>query len=145
MVSSRFLLLFGFLVGCSSGGGSDRPEVEPAPDPLDARTVTDEDIQRDPGKPIEIVLMERFPSVVVERRGGNIAVRIRGQTSIQGPNEPLYVIDGLSITPGPGGALHGINPYDIESIRVLKNASDTAMYGLRGANGVIVIKTKQRG
>lgn len=147
MVSSRFLLLLGLLVGCSSGGGSNRPESEPTPgaDQSSPRTVTAEDIERDPGKPIEILLMERYPSVVVERRAGTIAIRIRGQTSIYGDNEPLYVIDGLSISPGPGGALQGINPYDIESIRVLKNASDTAMYGLRGANGVIVIKTKQRG
>jgi TonB-dependent SusC/RagA subfamily outer membrane receptor len=54
----------------------------------------------------------------------------------------LYVIDGLPIQPGPGGSLLGINPHDIASIEVFKDASSTAYYGLRGSNGVIVIKTK---
>ena len=53
------------------------------------------------------------------------------------------MVDGIAIEAGPGGALTGINPHDIESIRVLKDAADTAMYGLRGANGVIVIRTKR--
>ncbi len=74
---------------------------------------------------------------------GSIAIRIRGVTSIHGGNEPLYVIDGLPIQPGPGGSLAGINPYDIESIEVLKDPASTTMYGVRGANGVIVITTKQ--
>ena len=68
---------------------------------------------------------------------------IRGATSIYGNNEPLYVLDGIPIQPGPGGTLAGISPYDIESIQVLKDPADTALYGMRGANGVIVIKTKR--
>jgi TonB-dependent SusC/RagA subfamily outer membrane receptor len=55
----------------------------------------------------------------------------------------LYVIDGVPITPGPGGSLSGINPSDIASIEVLKDAVSTTMYGSRGANGVILIKTKK--
>ena len=73
---------------------------------------------------------------------GGIAVRIRGVSSFYGNNEPLYVLDGMPIQPGPNGSLTGINPYDIESIKVLKDPADTAIYGIRGANGVIVIKTK---
>ena len=53
------------------------------------------------------------------------------------------MIDGFPIQPGPGGALVGISPYDIESIKVLKDPVETAIYGLRGANGVIVITTKR--
>jgi TonB-dependent SusC/RagA subfamily outer membrane receptor len=53
------------------------------------------------------------------------------------------VLDGVPITPGPGGSLTGIDPYDIESIKVLKDPADTAMYGMRGANGVIIITTKR--
>lgn len=88
--------------------------------------------------------MSRFPGVVVTRApDGGLSVRIRGTTSIHGSNEPLYVIDGMAIRPGPGGSLEGINPYDIESIEVLKDAASTTMYGMRGANGVIVIKTKR--
>jgi TonB-dependent SusC/RagA subfamily outer membrane receptor len=76
---------------------------------------------------------------------GGISVRIRGTTSFYGSNEPLYVIDGMTIQPGPNGSLTGINPYDIESIKVLKDPAETALYGMRGANGVIVIKTKKPG
>lgn len=87
--------------------------------------------------------MSRFPGVSITRApDGSLAVRIRGTTSLYGSNEPLYVIDGVPVRPGPGGSLSGINPYDIESIEVLKDATATAMYGVRGANGVIVIKTK---
>ena len=57
----------------------------------------------------------------------------------------LYVVDGVTIQPGPNGALTGINPYDIESIKVLKDPADTSMYGMRGANGVIVVTTKKPG
>jgi len=73
---------------------------------------------------------------------GGIAVRIRGATTINGSTEPLYVIDGLPIQAGPGGSLVGINPHDIASIEVLKDAASLAFYGMRGANGVILIKTK---
>jgi TonB-dependent SusC/RagA subfamily outer membrane receptor len=55
------------------------------------------------------------------------------------------VIDGQTDEPGPNGSITGLNPYDIESIKVLKDATSTAMYGLRGGNGVIVIKTKRPG
>ena len=71
-----------------------------------------------------------------------MAVRIRGGSSIQGNNEPLYIIDGIPIEPGPNGSLTGINPNDIASIEVLKDAASTTLYGVRGANGVIIIKTK---
>lgn len=88
--------------------------------------------------------MGRFPGVWVTRTpDGGIAIRIRGATSFRGGTEPLYVLDGIPIQPGPGGGLSGINPYDIASIEVLKDAASTAMYGVRGANGVIVIKTKR--
>ena len=74
---------------------------------------------------------------------GSLAVRIRGNTSLTANGEPLYVIDGLAIQPGPGGALVGINPHDIESIEVLKDAASLSYYGMRAANGVILIKTKR--
>ncbi len=150
MVSSRALLpvglLVGLLFGCAhssrtaEGGVRDAPEQSPPP----GQTVTAEDIQRAPVEPIEQLLMSRFPGVVVTRTpDGGIAVRIRGTTSIHGSNEPLYVIDGLPVQAGPGGGLTGINPYNIESIEVLKDPASTTMYGVRGANGVIVITTKQ--
>jgi len=79
---------------------------------------------------------------VTRTADGGISVRIRGQSSFYGNTEPLFVIDGLPIQPGPGGSLLGINPHDIASIEVLKDAASMAFYGVRGANGVILIKTK---
>lgn len=85
--------------------------------------------------------------------GGGISVRVRGQTSINGSNDPLYVIDGVPVVAGNisqdgfGGqtqnALAGLNPQDIENIEILKDASSTAIYGTRGANGVVLITTKR--
>ncbi|MDR7130767.1 TonB-linked SusC/RagA family outer membrane protein [Algoriphagus sp. 4150] len=66
-------------------------------------------------------------------------VRIRGRRSFNASNEPLYVIDGIPIT----GGINDINPQDITSMEVLKDASATAIYGSRGANGVVLITTKR--
>ena len=85
--------------------------------------------------------------------GGNTEIRIRGIGSITASSEPLYVIDGIPIQAGSlatndnGGTstnvMAAINPNDIENITVLKDAASTAIYGSRGANGVILINTKQ--
>lgn len=81
--------------------------------------------------------------------GGSVSIRIRGTNSINGTSEPLYVIDGVQIeNRGQGGAndtspLSLINPNDIESVEILKDASSTAIYGARAANGVVLITTKR--
>jgi TonB-dependent SusC/RagA subfamily outer membrane receptor len=141
-ISSPAPLLLGLTVGVLAGcahSKAARP-TSPAASP----TVTSEDIQQNPGEPIERVLQRRFAGVEVTRTaGGGISVRIRGATSFNASTEPLYVVDGMPIHAGPGGGLTGINPYDIASIEVLKDAASTAMYGVRGGNGVIVIKTKR--
>ncbi len=106
-------------------------------------------------------LQNTAPGVVMTQTsaqpGGNFKVQVRGQTSILGSNEPLYVIDGIPVsndvvTPSREGSveryspdknpLNGINPRDIVSIEVLKDASAAAIYGARGANGVVLITTK---
>ncbi|MFC6194170.1 TonB-dependent receptor [Dyadobacter subterraneus] len=71
--------------------------------------------------------------------GSSISVRVRGTNSIQGSNEPLYVVDGFPYSGNPTL----LNNADIESIEVLKDASATAIYGSRGANGVVLITTKR--
>ena len=102
------------------------------------------DAQQTPNEPIEKYLAARSAGVVIGRGAdGSPTVRIRGgSSSMYGNNAPLYIVDGVPFSPSAEGGLSGINPYDIESIRVLKEASDLTMYGVRGANGVIVIKTK---
>lgn len=126
------------LAGCKSTQDTGSQSPPPRRD-----DVTAEDIERAPGQPIEEILKGRVAGVTVTQGEGGLVVRIRGVSSFYGNNEPLYVLDDVPITPGPGGALKGISPYDIESINVLKDPADTALYGVRGANGVIVIKTKR--
>ncbi|HEX2092416.1 MAG TPA: TonB-dependent receptor plug domain-containing protein [Longimicrobiaceae bacterium] len=105
------------------------------------------DTERAPVAHVEELLMGRFAGVeVIRGAGGNFSVRIRGTRSVMGSNEPLYVIDGMPVqTSGIGSPLTGINPHDILRIDVLKDAGSTAIYGVRGANGVIVITTRQAG
>ena len=112
---------------------------------------------------IDQLLQGRAAGVQVTQNAGapgsGISVKIRGTNSLRGNNEPLYVVDGVIISSagedviaagGVGNSgqetqngLNGINPRDIESIQVLKDASATAIYGSRGANGVVLITTKK--
>ena len=112
---------------------------------------------------IDALLQGRAAGVQVTQNAGSpgsgVSVKIRGASSLRGNNEPLYVIDGVIISSAGEDAsnasadansleetqngLNGINPRDIESIEVLKDASATAIYGSRGANGVILITTKK--
>ena len=81
------------------------------------------------------------------RPGGKSNVRIRGFSSINSSNNPLYVIDGVQLPQGNqdqfSQAIDYINPNDIVSVEILKDASSTAIYGSRGANGVILVTTKR--
>jgi TonB-dependent starch-binding outer membrane protein SusC len=86
----------------------------------------------------------RMAGVHVQRApGGGVRIRIRGASSLYGNSEPLFVVDGMPIAAEPGGALSFLNPNDIERIEVLKDASSSAIYGSRGANGVVLITTKR--
>ncbi len=123
--------------------------------------VTFETLNRQPVANPLMALQGRTPGIYIEQQtglpGGNFKVRIRGTNSIQNGNNPLYVIDGIpyvsetlsqannSLFAGSSGMspLNSINPTDIESIEVLKDADATAIYGSRGANGVILITTKK--
>jgi TonB-dependent SusC/RagA subfamily outer membrane receptor len=105
--------------------------------------VTAQEIQPAPDRSLDQMLLGRFPGVMVmATAGGGISVRIRGISSFYSSNEPLYVLDGIPVRPGPNGSFGWLNPYDIASIEVLKDPAETGIYGVRGANGVIVIKTK---
>lgn len=112
-------------------------------------SVTAEDMKKSITTSLDQALQGRAAGVNVTQNsgapGGGISVSIRGVNSFNG-NEPLYVIDGIPIsgqTNGNTSALSNINPSDIVNMEVLKDASATAIYGTRGANGVILITTKQ--
>ncbi|MFA4868629.1 MAG: TonB-dependent receptor [Pedobacter sp.] len=114
-------------------------------------SVKAEELMKTPAVNVAQGLQGRVPGVQVTQNsaapGGNISVRIRGANSINGSSEPLYVVDGIPLTNSGGineiSSLSAINPNDIESVEILKDASSTAIYGARGANGVMLITTKR--
>lgn len=114
-------------------------------------SVSSEELAERPAASLNQVIGGKMPGVNVTsgsgRPGGRSQVRIRGNTSISIDNTPLYVIDGviLNVANLPNGSspIDYINPNSIESVEVLKDASATAIYGARGANGVIMVTTKR--
>ncbi len=140
-------IALGLMSACARSPATGDAGLSPASqeDSTRSTTITSSEVRARPHEPIESLLKGRVSGVQVSLTpSGDLSVRIRGATSFYAGSEPLYVLDGIPIQAGPGGALTGINPYDIESIEVLKNPAETALYGVRGANGVIVIKTKRR-
>lgn len=138
---SLALLLAGAALACAQHG---TPATKASPKPTSDATVNAQDIHPGPTEPIEKVLQGRVSGVDVSQApDGGILVRIRGASSAYNSANPLYIVDGQEVQAGPGGSLSGINPYDIESIKVLKDPASLTMYGSRSANGVIVIKTKK--
>ncbi len=138
-------LLAGLLSGCASANGAflDPTNNAGPQGPNGGTVITSDDLDRVAVEPIERTLAAKVPGLMISHAAdGSISIRIRGVTSMYGNNEPLYIIDGIAAVSGPGGNLTGINPRDIASIEVLKDAANLAFYGVRGANGVIVIKTK---
>lgn len=129
-------------------------------------SVSGEDVRQSITTSFDQALQGRVAGVQITQNsgqpGGAVSMRIRGTTSLTGSSEPLYVIDGIQVDGnaqriagfdwqgGAGGQQAGavnplasINPNDIESIEVLKDASATAIYGSRAANGVVIITTKR--
>ena len=146
------------LVGCHASTNT-RPASGPSPDSVDvgygtsakgdvtgavSSTSGNTTAPTNP-KSMADLLEGRFPGVEVRRlASGGLSVRIRGQRTFRGSSEPLYVIDGMPMQ-GTDGILTDLDPRDIESIDVLKDAAATSVYGSRGANGVILITTKRGG
>jgi TonB-dependent SusC/RagA subfamily outer membrane receptor len=130
------LLIVG-VAGCASGRPTGHSAVERPPVPADD--------PRDDG--LVKVLRSGAPGLNITRTAnGEIAVQLmRGPSSFYGSSAPLYLVNDVPYTPGAGGALVGINPYDIESIKALTKPDEVAMYGVRGANGVIVVTLKKPG
>lgn len=100
------------------------------------------DAKKQPSSRVDELLQGRSAGVAVQNNSaapdGTFTIRIRGSNSLNGSNDPLVVIDGFI-----GGDLSTLNPNDIASMEVLKDASSTAIYGSRGANGVVLVTTKR--
>ncbi len=111
-------------------GAAERVDVEQA-------------LKERPAARVSDLLKGRTSGVIVtEGAGGGVRVRIRSSAA-RSAADPLYVIDDMPVTPDPGGTVPWLNPYDVASITVLKDAAAAAIYGMRGAGGVIVITTKR--
>ena len=100
--------------------------------------------ETDAGVTQVVQMLERVPGLtVIHLPNGDVSLRIRGTRSLHGDNEPLLVIDGVPAHGAIGAALAGLVPRDIARIDVLQDAGSTAIYGIQGANGVILITTKR--
>jgi len=116
-------------------------------------TIGAKEFENQPIASLQTALQGRAAGVVVTSQngipGGAINVRIRGVGSFSGSSQPLYVVDGVQLSGETfsgftqGNTLAGINPDDIESIDILKDAASTSLYGSSGANGVVLITTKK--
>ena len=106
-------------------------------------SIKSRDLMQRPAINVEQSLAGKIAGVNVStnsgRPGGRTSISIRGFSSINATNDPLYVVDGIVWTDG----ISNLNPNDVESIDVLKDASSTAIYGTRGSNGVIIVTTKR--
>jgi TonB-linked SusC/RagA family outer membrane protein len=115
--------------------------------------VSGKDFENLPMQSFDRAIQGRLAGVAVNAAsgapGGGLTVRIRGTGSVLASNAPLYIVDGVQVNPGgistqgSSNALGSINPNDIETIEVLKDASAAAIYGAQSANGVVIITTKK--
>ena len=106
--------------------------------------LNEEQLSKKSATNVETMLQNAAAGVVVSLASSNpsekIRVRVRGEASLTGDNEPLYVVDGMPVT---SDVMSAISPSDIQSMDVLKDASAAAIYGSRGANGVVIVTTKR--
>lgn len=119
-------------------GQQKRRDVTGAISSISAKALSEVPVSS-PGQALQGRVAGLYAVTTGYRPGSDVSVRIRGNRSFSAGNDPLYVVDGIPIT----GGLNDINPTDIESMEVLKDASATAIYGSRGANGVIIITTRR--
>ena len=129
------------LVACSRNPNQSAPAPRAAPPPPAPNEVTVNEDARSNGQSLDQMLAGRISGVTVSSApGGGIIVRFAGPTSFYAGQEPLFVIDGVP-TEVRTGTLAWLSPNDVQSIKALKGA-DASIYGIRGSNGVIEIKTK---
>ena len=140
--------------GCASSGkrpsGTASPAVGEAGQTASVTVVEGREMQQNPSISIEQYLQSRVPGLSVHRlENGDYTIRIRQSARMMSgdgnSDEPLLVLDGVAIQANSvSQTLRQLDPRDIARVEVLKDASATAMYGSRGVNGVLVIRTKKQ-
>jgi TonB-dependent starch-binding outer membrane protein SusC len=123
----------------SVGYGTERPERVTG----SVASVSPEEADTRVARVVDMLVGRVAGLTVIRLANGDVALRIRGTRSFHGDTEPLLVIDGIPAQGAIGAALAGLAPRDIARIDLLKDAGSTAIYGARGANGVILIATKR--
>jgi TonB-dependent starch-binding outer membrane protein SusC len=137
---NRYVLAVGLFLASSSQIRAQVATVKPAPPPPTSMKGTE--AAREHATTLAQLLQGRLSGVTVTPApDGGIVVRMGGPTSFYGNQNPLFVVDGNAIE-GSRSTLSWLNPHDVETVQALKDPSQTAIYGVRGANGVIVITTK---
>ena len=156
------VIVGGLVVICGACGGAGTRSGGQVPDPADSASaargikgaasdgtgavsvIREEELGRMQGGSIEEMIAGRVPGLELVRTPGGYTFRMRGVSSFMGSDEPLFVIDGMPVRAGGiSGALAMLTPHDIARIEVLKDAAAAGLYGMRGANGVVVITTKR--
>lgn len=130
------------LLACSRRQSNSQPHPQSSAGGV---VITAADIERSPGMSLEQLLLAHVPGLTMTRApDGHMVLHLRGPTTFVGSEEPLIVVNGIPLGPtATGSNLNAINPQEIETIEVLRDAAATAAYGIRGANGVILIRMKQ--
>jgi TonB-dependent SusC/RagA subfamily outer membrane receptor len=135
-------------MACHYRATSANPKTVPeAPEKREGavQTITSAELANLKVRRVEELLAGRVAGVrVIPTAAGGFMIRIRGVGSLTATTEPLYVIDGMVVHVEKGQGLNWLDPAEIERIDVLKDPAETTMYGVRGANGVILIRTKRR-
>ncbi len=127
-------------IACSHRTPRTAPETTNTPP---GTVLTADDIRRSPGQSLEQLLLARVPGLTLTRApDGHAVLHFRGTNTFLGDDEPLVVVNDIALAPNPGN-LKAIDTHDIETVQVFRDAAATAAYGVRGANGVILIRTKQ--
>ena len=160
MMSLRTLLILSapmLIMGCHSSGmaiqeDTTSTEVSVGYGTQDSETVTGAITHIDAEEELHSRMITRVEQMLARVPGvslrqtadGGFRVLIRGATSVNSSNDPLYVVDGIPVQVSSGQGLYWLDPMEIKSIDVLKDAGAAAIYGSRGAAGVVIIKTRRR-
>lgn len=142
MVSTARAITVVIVLTACGHGRTATPQPQSSTPP--GTVLTAEDIRRSPGQSLEQLLLARVPGLTIERApDGHSKLVLRGKNTILGDDEALFVVNGLPLGPAVSGNLAAVDIHDIETVQVLRDAAATAAYGIRGANGVILIRTKE--
>jgi TonB-dependent SusC/RagA subfamily outer membrane receptor len=134
-------IVAGLALGCAHKAPSSGSQVVPTRPPPPPTSMRGDESARERSTSLVQLLQGRLSGVTVSPSpDGGIVVRMGGPTSFYSGQDPLFVVDGVPLESGT--TLSWLDPHDVEAVQALKDPSQTAAYGVRGANGVILIRTK---